>query len=148
MCSKLTVMSMTTCFSSVIAVSFEKVSVKRSSPNFASNITGMLLFRPALEFRAEPILRLSSSGLRFYLNIDFLPLSFVQVDHKVIEFKLSQRSALRKHVLEISRFEIKHFWGPAQTRPEKASSPPVTSLRSIYSGFSEICKWHVRYQVN
>ena len=81
---KLTVMTMVTCFSSVVAANIEQLSVKGSSPNFDSNITGILLFRPTPEFWPEQILSLSSSGLKFYLNIEFLLLSFIQVDHEII----------------------------------------------------------------
>ena len=78
-------MTMVTCFSSVVAANIEQLSVKGSSPNFDSNITGILLFRPTPEFWPERILSLSSSGLKFYLNIDFLLLSFIQVDHEIID---------------------------------------------------------------
>ena len=122
MCSKLTVMSITTCFSSVIAANFEKLLIDRLE--FLLPVLQACYFcclRQNLS-RAN-VLRLSSFGLKFYLNIDFLLLSFIQIDHKAI-FKLSQNSA-----------------APNPARKGSQSPSNLTSLnlfRLVSSGMSDI----------
>lgn len=63
--------------------------VQDQSYNFEDfrDLTDMPLFwwwfRP--ESRLEPILKLSRSSLKIYLNIDFLNLTIIQVDHEINE---------------------------------------------------------------
>ena len=72
----------------------------------------MLLLRPWLEFRQERILRLSSSSSKFDMNIYFLHLSFIQLDHETNEFELSKNSTLEKLALG-----ARNFKGPKEGFP-------------------------------